>query len=80
MSSRERVNGAVSGVVALTASNSDLADGMAKGLWADSACTVEIVDGHGNDVTGFPLIPGFNPIFVSKVKAISDTANVWACY
>lgn len=64
---------------AITPAETDLPDGMCRGLWASEACTIDGTTAGGDEVTGIPLLAGENRLAMSIVSAVS-TGTVYACY
>ncbi len=64
------------------ASAGNFADGACRGLWTAAAGTVSIRLLDNSVVTNFPLVPGFNPIFVIGIASFGTltAGNVWALY
>lgn len=59
----------------------DLPEGMARGVWAAQAGTINFIDGAGEVITDFPIFAGQNMILVQRVKTGGTTsAALWAIY
>jgi len=60
--------------------DSDLPDGVCRGLLAGTAGTANLIDASGIERTGVPLQQGFNPLGAQRVKTGGTAANLWALY
>jgi hypothetical protein len=59
----------------------DLPDGMARGIWAAQAGTINFIDGGGATRTAFPIFAGPNNFLVQRVKTGGATSDsLWAIY
>jgi len=65
-------------IVALSASASEIPQ--TRGLNVQTAGTANITDAHGNDVDGYYLHAGYNPIQIKKLRALGSASGVWALY
>lgn len=67
-------------IVALTPSASAFANGRTYGILVGTGGTADITDADGNDLNSFPLQSGYNPISLTKLRALGTAANVYALY
>ncbi len=59
---------------------SDLPEGVCRGLLVGTAGTANLIDASGEARTGVPLQQGFNPIGVARIMTGGSAANLWALY
>jgi hypothetical protein len=72
--------GVATTIAAVVKANTDLPDGVTKGLACGTSGTVNLVDASGNDIVGFPLQQGYNPLSVIQVKTGGTATDIWALY
>jgi len=60
--------------------NSDLPEGVCRGLLVGVGGTLNLVAPDGREVGDVPVVQGYNPLFVKRVKAGGTADNVFALY
>lgn len=65
-------------IVALSASAT--AFPVCRGLLVGTGGTADITDAKGNNVDGVPLQAGYNPLAITKLRALGTAADVFALY
>lgn len=68
------------GLVQVTKADSDLTNGVCRGLLVGVAGTANLKDAAGNTVTDVPLQQGYNPICVLQVRTGGTASDIWALY
>lgn len=64
----------------VTKADSDLPDGLCRGLICGTAGTANLMDATGQILTSFPLQQGYNPIQVRQVRTSGTATDIWALY
>jgi hypothetical protein len=58
----------------------DLPGGVSRGLMIETAGTVSFVDENGEEHIDVPLVQGFHPIHVRRLKAGGTASGIYALY
>ncbi len=69
-----------SDIVEVTKADSDLPNGVCRGLLVGTAGTANLGKVDGNNVADVPLQAGYNPIAVKQVRTGGTASNIWALY
>jgi hypothetical protein len=67
-------------VVPVTKADSDLPNGVCRGLLVGTAGTANLVEFDGTVRTAVPLQAGFNPLSVLQVRTGGTASDIWALY
>jgi hypothetical protein len=66
--------------VPVTKANTDLADGVPRGLLVGTAGTANLMDMRGNIRANVPLQPGYNWVRCRQVRTGGTADDIWALY
>ena len=66
--------------IPVTKANSDLVDGVPRGLLVGTAGTANLMDMRGNIRENVPLQPGYNWVRCRQVRTGGTAADIWALY
>jgi hypothetical protein len=66
--------------VPVTKADSDLPNGVCRGLLVGTAGTANLVEFDGTVRTAVPLQAGFNPLSVLQVRTGGTASDIWALY
>lgn len=80
--SGDRVSGDIPArkLIAVTKADSDLPNGVCRGLWVGTAGTANIQDASGTTRTSVPLLAGLFPFPCLQVRTGGTAADIWAIY
>jgi hypothetical protein len=66
--------------VPVTKADSDLANGLCRGLLVGTAGTANLMQLNGSIQANVPLQQGYNPLAVKQVRTGGTADNIWALY
>jgi len=66
--------------VPVTKADSDLPDGVCRGLLVGTAGTANLQDTTGTTRSNVPLQQGYNPLRCKQVRTSGTADNIWALY
>ena len=72
--------GPAKGIALVTPGASALPSGTCRALLVGGAGTANLTDAYGNDVDAVPLVVGYNPLSVSKVRTGGTATGIYALY
>lgn len=64
----------------VTKADSDLPDGICRGLLVGTSGTLNIKDADGNTVTSVPVTLGYNPLSLQQVRTGGTADDIFALY
>ncbi|MFC5067809.1 spike base protein, RCAP_Rcc01079 family [Flaviflagellibacter deserti] len=76
----EPSSAAAKSYVPVTKADADLADGPCRGLLVGTAGTANLREADGTERANVPLVAGYNPLVVRRVKPGGTADSIWALY